>query len=363
MCRHSDFLYQELVRVTAETPECTAALTKLITKIDLDVVENVEKRVTQWPSKPDKSGTFTPILTDWNKVYLAGQAANVFRLATFDLGSLKSLVPTPDDPRSEDGAGSPKAKPHERNHAPKGYMKDVVRSYLKAVLRGPLHGLREQALAIASEAPGYQAVGTLDYYRDRSVDSHAFHKDTAGTTLFVALHYLNSVELLGAEYVHDTKPTKTGQWGPIVSDEQREKTSQKRPDKAWPLSLEQAMNTARAKLPLEPSPKIRCKVIRPNGMLTFVDELVYHASPFAGKRPALDAEQKKPFKYEDYLSVSMSEQRFAIRDDVPIDKPSKAFPRTVSNKDLRTPAKDPNDKRRFARLWICIQPKNWTKLA
>jgi hypothetical protein len=120
------------------------------------------------------------------------------------------------------------------------------------------------------------------------------------------------------------------------------------------------MNTARTKLPLEATPKIRCKVIGPNGILTFVDELIYHASPFAGRRPDVAAEQDRPFAYEEYLSVKLSGKTFAIRDDVSVDKPSKAFPRTVSNKNLLTPAKDVNDKRRFARLWICIQPTNWT---
>lgn len=350
----------QTINVHAASHASAGALHKFVTSVDRDItdVRQFPARVAERRNDPIAHKVVVEAKGGWGNVFypIGGkpQAQPNFRVATFDLETFDSLVPAPGDPRDSDGAGSLRHET-QRTHAPAWYMFSPqlgVYEYLHQLLNAELAELRNLALSIASAEEGYQAIGALDYYQDRNTDNHTFHKDTVGSTLFVALHYLNDVELLGAEYILDRQVSG----GPIVSPAQRRQTTARYNKRAWPSTLMLAMEKARHELPSEAVPHVHCETIEPHAIITFVDELIYHATPLEGSRPA-------DYQETSYTEVDLGQVVFPMRSFIK-NKASNArtLRRTVSEKQLTARNRDEHGKRRFARLWICIQPRSWTQV-
>lgn len=129
----------------------------------------------------------------------------------------------------------------------------------------------------------------IHYYRDRDMNQSGFHKDTLhGDTLFVNLNFVSDTDqdFLGPEYIVN----------PPVVPAHEEKTSA-----ALPATFRRHLGKARARLP-GPT-EIGASTIPANGVVTFVDELIHHATPVYGHRKitgkGLEAflKQKYPTEY------------------------------------------------------------------
>ena len=129
----------------------------------------------------------------------------------------------------------------------------------------------------------------IHYYRDRDMNQSGFHKDTLhGDTVFVNLNFVSDTDqdFLGPEYVIN----------PPVVPEHDQKTSA-----ALPATFRKHLSKARAGLPTPT--EIGASTIPANGVVTFVDELIHHATPVYGHRKmtgkGLEAflRQKYPTEY------------------------------------------------------------------
>lgn len=113
----------------------------------------------------------------------------------------------------------------------------------------------------------WRCVIDVDFYYQRPAKSIGFHKDTVGRSLFVNLNFNNAQEIMGPEYIlnppaidkhdqHIAPKLPTAFLDDLVSERQR-------------LGVPgEIMNTR----------------IPAHGMLSFVDELIHHTTPFLGHR-------------------------------------------------------------------------------
>jgi hypothetical protein len=271
-----------------------------------------------------------------------------------DLRTMRSLIPSNGDPRNSDGAGpltSVADYTEKRTTAPPNYFGRFARKYVERVLANELSALCEFAGRMAAGAT-HHAVVAVDWYRDRSTDTHNLHKDTTGSTLFVALHYANQAPILGAEYIFDrwkmphvavptldegTWTRSNAPWAPTTG--------------GWPASLCAELETARDHISsqITGAGDVHCAPLGPFGLLSFVDELIWHATPIEGSRSRLpnlgDGEYKK-------VSIQGITKRLPGN--------GQRLQRQVSRSSLLDfPVRDMG-KRRFLRLWICVQPRSWT---
>jgi hypothetical protein len=163
-------------------------------------------------------------------------------------------------------AGSPRFEAVEKA----GVAGDVVKNTLKTMIAaGQIDYLRKAGLPNKE----WKILVEVHYYRDRSTEQTGLHKDTKGETLFVNLNYHIPQDVIGPEYVVNPLPSKE-------HDAQL---------KLPPQFLEDLAAT-RARLP-KPT-MIRTGVVKPYGVVAFVDEAVHHATPFYGSRIVLGGEFK-----------------------------------------------------------------------
>ena len=313
----------------------------------------VDEKVAEW----ERSGTF--------QQNLGGTSIKPFdfRVATFQIPKIFPLIPSPDDKRAHDGA----FRGFGRIHCPPAFVrKPPVYDYIQSILANELSELCAIALRSAESSGGsHHVVGSLDWYADRNVDNHALHKDTMGSTLFVALHYANDAPILGAEYIYDFWPMDSHGDHPPPGSKAfwRANSPWREGAVAWPRELLHGLEHAR-KMIDRPSggPVVYCQPMGKNGLITFVDELIYHATPLEGRRSPLERA-----KLYSTVSIGGKEHNLPIaglwRDGDPSGNERReeyAIARSVSQERLTLPVRD-GGKRRFARLWISVQPVNWTE--
>jgi GNAT superfamily N-acetyltransferase len=109
----------------------------------------------------------------------------------------------------------------------------------------------------------------VHYYYRRSQEAIVFHKDTIGDTVFVNLNFLNTQEILGPEYILNPS-----------AELEKEHTSyigRNLPD-AFMRDLGSQRQT------LSGPTKIKATKIPPKHVVSFVDELIYHATPLPRRR-------------------------------------------------------------------------------
>lgn len=228
----------------------------------------------------------------------------------------------------------------------------LVEQYLTRLLN---EELREVAMATSrATLPGYTAVASVDYYTDRPLGTNVLHKDTAGNTLFVALHYINPGAMLGPEFIIDQWPIaadKGRHHFTVVGEDRRTRApwmvDSKRPTRTyWPDELLQALELARRQV--EPDRvEFQHVDLTANGLVSFVDELIYHTTPLSERRGDDNADI--------FDTVSMGGTRYTLL-------PARAQ-RSVSTV-LRSGGSLPSatggaQRRSFVRLWLSIVPTDW----
>ncbi len=107
----------------------------------------------------------------------------------------------------------------------------------------------------------------VHYYRNRFQTTPQLHKDTKGQTLFVNLNYANEEEIAGPEFVVN----------PTERKEHRQQIKNTLPTKYL-----RHVKKAKANLP-DPT-EIGASVIPRYGVVSFVDELIHHATPLLRSR-------------------------------------------------------------------------------
>jgi hypothetical protein len=261
-------------------------------------------------------------------------------------------------------------------------MEDYLRSLLKVDL-----SLQSQLVqrALASE-DGFRAVVHLDYYATRAVDQVGLHKDTTGHNLFAILNYINDDPMLGPEFIDDPAPIESVNPGFYRKDLWSTLEGYKRSgapwaevgdDKyVWPQDLVRALSRVRTNPPnTESQGKLASSILPKDGLVSFTDELIFHATPIAGHRheipwantarylhagvsfptlmkgkyPALPTEILNLF--EPHVKVDRVQRRMSAHYDQGVHIET----------GLLVPGAKSGGVRKFFRLWICITPKHWYK--
>lgn len=348
----------------------------------------------------------------WFKLVDAKRKDQV-RLGTWCLRSLSTnrprvLAPTDKDVRADDGSGaySYRAKSDSPLGGPRTLIsanpialkvpyktRQTIEDYLYQLLSTELSAVKDTATT-AGKAKHYRAVVSVDYYNSRSLNAVGAHKDTTGNTLFVALHYRNPERMAGPEYIID-------RWPIPATDGVTQYFKTTRPDRRtlapwayaqkpftfWPTPLLKALEEARAALAKKHTDILfESTVLQPYGLISFVDELIYHLTPLREHRESGDS-------YDGFNKVGIApQQSFDIIPGLPnlvrsadiIKRTGNWFgygPKWVTHEldpqqqhrhkiarrmsvDLSSWSKPPSTTgglpvRQFLRLWVSVVPSQW----
>lgn len=231
-----------------------------------------------------------------------------------------------------------------------GFVNDYFYQLLRAE-DAPLAAIRDLLDGIEREQQTHRVVLSIDFYYSRSLAQLGLHKDTTGTTLFVGLHYNNDQTMLGPEYIYDFCPmpkTKQRFHSPWATDEKNDVDY-------WPKDLVDGLEIARGKL--EKSEEVEkgllyATTMPSNGLITFVDELIFHVTPLTRKR-GLD-DQGTLFQ-----TVNINATEYPLpKEQMRLTKPSR-LRRQFSEKDMGGTGTGSSGRRSFVRFWIMVEPKAW----
>lgn len=306
----------------------------------------------------------------------AGGAEGTVRVATADLEALVEadrlvLLQLPRDgtldPYGQKGDGS-----NYRGGPPVLSMPSAIRVALRRYLRRVL----TNELAVAADltirgkrlvTARYRAIVSVDYYSSRPLNSNNLHKDTAGCTLFVALHYVNRDRMLGPEYVNDRWrmgsdhnslfPAAPGQAKRYKAPWTRTKEGVTG-EYFWPKQLIEHLETARRSINKQPDDTLQYETLAPYGLVSFVDELVYHATPFEKNRREV-ASSRKLFE-----SVMLETQEKDLFPAAPNGghRLERAMSTDLDARKAMPTQTGGEATRCFLRLWMSVVPKEWYKL-
>ncbi len=351
----AESLVEHLVETHQSSPATIDRLTDLTAHMDMFFASGRARKLTEDETTAEV----------W-KTYFSRDgvpAANV-RIATLDLESIFTdeivyLKQSGDDPRAQDGSSGKAKSARPPVSAFEAQIKRAMVRYLRQLLGTELQDVVEvaRAAAASSRAGNRKVVISLDYYSDRSTDSNILHKDTAGITLFVALHYVNPLDMLGPEYIHDKWPLASVGTSPKhnftpaepkgTSKRFHTPWTQWRGSYYWPRALLKELEAARDELPDDKT--LHHVELHPYGLVSFVDELVYHATPFNKSRTQEDLTRL-------FQDVTFSGNKYSILPPT--------LKRTLSKALEVAPQSVPGmtggaSKRCFIRLWISICRKSW----
>ncbi|AXT60568.1 hypothetical protein D1816_09465 [Aquimarina sp. AD10] len=111
----------------------------------------------------------------------------------------------------------------------------------------------------------WRIVVDIDFYYDRPKGKVVFHKDTVGRTMFVNLNFNNDIDILGPEYIVNP---------PIIPDH----INKRRLHPTFEQNLKDVTSG------LEEPTEIKVAIVKPFGIVSFVDELIHHSSPYRDHR-------------------------------------------------------------------------------
>lgn len=329
---------------------------------------------------------------DYIKTHQDPRGATAVRIATVDIATwdLVRLV-TDKCPLGSDGIDDGTQEPPVMSYDPG--TQEILLGYLKSLLSNEMREQTRVALTAGALSDKHSVQIIVDYYFARSTDQISLHKDTYGSTLFVALHYLNKGEMTGPEFIYDRWPIAAREpynhLGVDIDENAWAKsrdTKKARPrapwsknakydgygvadgafevqrnlDMAathfWPHELIGALQTARATLPDDTD--MQMSELHPYGLISFVDELIYHSTPLKRRRGEDDTEEKSSFR-----NVTTGGLQFYVgvegEDKAPMTL-SRRMSVALSEGDFE-PKTGFKDKRTFLRLWITVTPKSWYK--
>ena len=270
--------------------------------------------------------------------------------------------------------------PEELRDELAAYLEELLGNEMAAevlFIRGALRG-----------EPYYRAVAHLDYYAFRSLTNIGLHKDTVGNSVFVALHYMNGGKMMGPEYIDDPAPVRPKGGNGFYADKvylrnagdverhgapwAKVRDVKGKTKYVWPEDLLQALQAARK--PPDQTDYIQgYQELPKNGLVTFVDELVFHATPYMFVRDALestDTPQQRTDKRRHFSSgVTIAGAGGIGGDPVKLNVYGERTFRTRIVRRLSTARQDGEDLppatsgddeiRRFWRVWLTVVPKHW----
>jgi hypothetical protein len=351
----ADALVEHVVETHTTTAETNKKLKELTIRMGMFFASGTAHRLRQ--TDPAIWGSY---VTPDNK-----PVDNV-RIATIDLdsitggGSVVFLKQSAIDPRHNDGGGTNKsfsASPPVTKFNP-AIVTSLV-DYLRQLLGTELKDIVEVTKAAAASGNKRRSVISLDYYSNRSTVTSNLHKDTMGITLFVALHYLNPTQMLGPEFIYDKWPLKVlqGEGKYNFSPFQQPDTDKYdgrfqapwkkiREHYFWPRQLLKDLEEARAQLPDDRT--LHHVNLGANGLITFVDELIYHATPLNRSRTAQDLDER-------FKSVKFGGFDFHV---VP-DKLKRSVSFSLQRGEQLPSITGGAATRCFVRLWISVCDRDW----
>ncbi len=207
------------------------------------------------------------------------------------------------------------------------------------------------------------------------------------TIMLSDLHYINAIEILGPEYVDDPAPIRPKDGHGFYSDrvylttvgrEERRGAPWAKvegdsdPKYVWPDDLLRALQAVRK--PAEEPDYLDAAPLPPNGLITFVDELVFHATPNTMVRKDVsdlepDARSERQRQINSGVSVPGTGTWGAT--PVPLNVFGERTSQTRIKRRLSTAlgrgevlpsatgGTSATDKRRFWRVWLSVVPKHW----
>lgn len=361
-----------------------------------DIATHLRKRVLVVHETGDSTGTKLRQLlgmlashySDYIQRHHNDPRTSAVRIATVDIETWDLMRLLKDKcPHGSDGLDDGTNEPPVMSFDPG--MQVVLLAYLKSLLSDELRERAEVALAAAGLGDKHCAQILVDYYFARDKDQISLHKDTYGTTLFVALHYLNMGEMTGPEFIFDRWPIAARDdynhngvvidqeaWVNDLDEKARRPRApwsrnakytgygvdgafegQRAADGAathfWPHQLIASLEEARGGLPRDTS--VQMSELPPYGLISFVDELIYHSTPLTRRRDDEDTGQMSGY----HMVTTGQNFYVGVAGD---EKTSMKLKRRMS-KAFRGGDFEPKtgfkDKRTFLRLWITISPKSW----
>lgn len=198
----------------------------------------------------------------------------------------------------------------------------------------------------------WKVVIEIHYYRERAKNSHVFHKDTLGQTLFVNLNYNTTQTIAGPEFLVNP---------PVVEEHELQIA-----DTLPPVFMAD-LNQVRKNM-AEPE-KIETVKVPAYGVVAFVDEAIHHMTPKVGHRTAnphnikiaMDRYYKDDYDraksaYEKYKGQWISWYKF--EDYLPKDLQSQASMWVELIEMTKAPEKTEFDRHEFKKIGVPPQMIN-----
>lgn len=278
-----------------------------------------------------------------------------------------------------------------------GATRKLMEDYLRTLLLDDLVGQSEVIDRALKSEPGYRAVVHIDYYATRSTTQVGLHKDTNGNNVFAVLHYINDEPMLGPEYIDDPAPIRSRENGYYPSETWAKLAALPKGDKyyrqgapwakvgesvsedgetvtsayTWPRPLLQALQKARVPLKDITKYKMSYETLPKDGLVTFVDELIFHATPITAHRTDSQAELAVRYLSGGAQVISLIDDKglapgfvnlFGTRAHA--DRVKRRLSAHYSagvhvESGIGLPGSTSGGVRKFFRLWICIVPDHW----
>lgn len=266
-------------------------------------------------------------------------------------------------------------------------LRKLMEDYLRSLLTVDLELQSELVKRALKSDPGFRALVHLDYYATRAVDQVGLHKDTTGNNLFAVLNYINDDPMLGPEYIDDPAPFRTvnpgyykeDRWSTFKTDVEWKRSgapwAEIGDDKyVWPQPLLEALNKVRRFPPNDESTgKLASSVLPKDGLVSFVDELIFHATPIAAHRHDVPWANQPRYMHAGVSFPTIMKGKFPAepKDILNLFEPHVKVDRIQrrmsahydQGKHIETGLLVPGAKsggvRKFFRLWITIVPDHW----
>lgn len=252
--------------------------------------------------------------------------------------------------------------PKDKDLSNSGQVGKLVNKYFKELFianGAPLRAMGDLLDTLDRQYIGrYNVTLSLDYYYTRPLTALGLHKDTTGNTIFVGLHYNNPDTIVGPEYMYDFWP----------QFDQRAYSPHHRGKPGgvddgipfWPKRLREGLELAREALRREnhgDKDLLRVSTLPANGLVAFVDELLFHQTPLTRSRR--EGDQNK------FNDVVFNQHTIRLADVLGEDEEQnpRRLRRQFSTNNMeaywQNRATSGGGRRSFVRFWAMLEPVQW----
>lgn len=252
--------------------------------------------------------------------------------------------------------------PKDKDLSGNGQVGKLVNKYFKELFIANGAPLRNIGLFL--DAMNRQYIGrycvtlSLDYYYTRPLTALGLHKDTTGNTIFVGLHYNNPQRIVGPEYMYDFWPQFDQR---SYSPHHRGKAGDVDDGiPFWPKRLRDGLELAREALRQDNQQDnnlLRVTTMQPNGLVAFVDELIFHQTPLTRSR--------KPGDEGKFADVFFNNHNIRLADVLGHDDRNqprrlrRQFSESNMEEYWQNRATSGGGRRSFVRFWAMLEPIQW----